>query len=227
MRCLLLFDIDGTLVSGGPAKEAFEAALIETFGTAGPEGSTDFSGKTDRQIARELLRGVGRSDEEIDAGLDDLFARYLDGLERLLPTDPMRVLPGVEPLVEVLRARDEIALGLLTGNVADGARLKLSASGLFQHFPVGSFGSDSEFREELPAVAVARAHSRWGVAFAPDEVIVIGDTPRDVSCGRAHGARTVAVATGRFGAGELREAGADYVLDDFRETERVVELLSA
>ncbi len=226
MKRLLLFDIDGTLVSGGPAKSAFEDALAETFGTTGPEGSTDYSGKTDCQIARELLRAVGMSDADIDRGLPTMIERYLSVLERQLDSNPMTVLPGVHALVDALRERDDLALGLLTGNVEGGARLKLSASGLYDRFAVGSYGSDSEFRDDLPAVAVSRARSTWGVSFPPDEIFVIGDTPRDVSCGQAHGARTLAVATGRFDARQLGQAGADHVLQDFRETARVVELLA-
>lgn len=226
MRRLLLFDIDGTLVSGGPAKDAFQKALVDTYGTYGPIEVTDFSGKTDPQIARELLRGAGLDDATIDAGLPRMFERYLAGLEAELPRRPMDVLPGVAALVDALKDLGDLALGLLTGNIEGGARLKLAASGLHTRFATGSYGSDSEMRDELPGVALRRARSTWGVAFDAEEVYVIGDTPRDVQCGRAHGTRTLAVATGRFGLDVLVDTGADHVVPDFRDTASVVEILA-
>ena len=227
MRRLLLFDIDGTLVSGGPAKGAFHAALLETFATAGPIEVHDFSGKTDPQIARELLVGTGLGSAEIDRGLPRLFERYLLELETRLPGDPMQVLPGVEALLDGLAAGGDAALALVTGNVAGGARLKLESAGLHHHFVMGAYGSDSEERNELPGVALLRAVEAFGRRFHPEEVLVIGDTPRDVACGRAHGVRTLAVATGRFGREELAAAGADHVVEDLADTDAVVELLMA
>ncbi len=227
MKRLLLFDIDGTLVSGGPAKDAFEAALVEVFGTPGPIETTDFSGKTDPQIARELMRGAGFDDARIDAGLPALYAAYLRGLEAGLPVRPMAVLPGVPELIDALDDAGDVALGLLTGNIADGARLKLTGSGLYPRFATGSFGSDHEVRDELPGVAIKRAAETWGIHFAPVDVYVIGDTPRDVGCGQSHGTRTLAVATGRFAQQDLSAAGADHVVPDFRDTNRVLEILTA
>jgi phosphoglycolate phosphatase-like HAD superfamily hydrolase len=226
MRRLLLFDIDGTLVSGGPAKVAFTEALMETFGTVGPIEVHEFSGKTDPQIARELLEKAGLEKGEIDEGLPRLFERYLAGLEERLPQDPMKVLPGVPELVEALRRIDDVALGLLTGNVTGGARLKLSASGLFPHFRMGAYGSDAEERNELPAVALSRAEKEWGVRFPGQDVLIIGDTPRDVECGLVHNLTTVAVATGNYPAEALHEAGAHHILPDFTDRDAVVELLA-
>lgn len=225
MRRLLLFDIDGTLVSGGPAKEAFHTALLEAFGTTGPIEIHSFAGKTDPQIARELLRLDGLSDAEVDQGLPALYERYLAELERRLPQRPVSVLPGVLALVEGLAQRSDVALGLVTGNIAGGARLKLSGPGLHHHFTIGAYGSDSEVRNDLPALALQRARTRWGIEFDPADVLVIGDTPRDVECGRAHGLTTVGVATGGFGADVLTEAGADHVVLDFSDTDRMTELL--
>lgn len=226
MRRLLLFDIDGTLVWGGPAKDVFRLALVETYGTAGDIDGHSFSGKTDPQIARELLRGAGLDDEEIDRGFPGLWRRYLSGLEEGLSERPMEILPGVPLLLEVLAGEADVALALLTGNIADGARLKLGSAGLGHHFTTGSFGSDAENRDDLPAVALQRAREAWGVTFPVEEVIVVGDTPRDVQCGQAAGVRTLAVATGHHGAGDLREAGADWVVEDFGDTGAVVELLA-
>ena len=214
MKRLLLFDIDGTLVRGGPAKKAFELAMELVFGTAGPIDSHDFSGKTDPQIARELLRAAGFGDERIDAGFEPLWQEYLGELESMLAEMPMTLLPGVRALLEHLSGMDDVAMGLLTGNIVGGARLKLDSVGLMGFFPIGGFGSDSEVREDLPAVAIRRAFRAWGIEFPAPSVVVVGDTPRDVACGKYGGTRTVAVATGRYDAGRLAATGPDRVLED-------------
>ncbi|HSM62022.1 MAG TPA: HAD family hydrolase [Longimicrobiales bacterium] len=225
MRRLLLFDIDGTLVSGGPAKDAFQRALVETFGTAGPIGVHDFAGKTDPQIARELLVGGGLTHEEVESGLPALWDRYLGHLEELLVHRPMDLLHGVEALLDALAARAHVGLGLLTGNHARGAHLKLRSAGIHERFRMGSYGSDHEERDALPAIALVRAEETWGVRFTPADVFVIGDTPRDVQCGRKERMRTLAVATGRYGVQELRGAGADHVVEDLGDTDALVSLL--
>jgi phosphoglycolate phosphatase len=225
MDHLILFDVDGTLLTGGPAKEAFRLAMVRVYGTAGPIDAWEFSGKTDPQIARELLEAEGLEAGRIDEGMPALWRAYLVELERRLPAEPTRILPGVSELVEALEERGEVALGLVTGNVSRGAQLKLGAVGLAGRFPVGAFGSDHESRNELPGIALQRAHAEWGIRFEPTKVVVVGDTPRDVACGRHHGTRTVGVATGRFGPADLEEAGADAVLDDLGSTRQVLEVL--
>jgi phosphoglycolate phosphatase-like HAD superfamily hydrolase len=162
----------------------------------------------------------------IDGGLSRLWARYLDELARRLPALPTRPLPGVADLLERLGARADVALGLLTGNVAEGARLKLGSAGLASWFGMGAFGSDHESRNALPGIALARAREHWGVEFPRDEVVVVGDTPRDVECGRLHGVRTVAVATGRFAPEVLVGVGADRVLADLSDTARALEAIA-
>lgn len=227
MRRLLLFDIDGTLVSGGPAKDAFHIALLEAFGTAGDIEGHDFSGKTDPQIARELLIGAGLDHDAVDRGLPSLFAAYLRELEARLPERPVRVLPGARRLVDLLTEIEDVALGLVTGNVAGGADLKLGSAGLRDPFRIGGFGSDSEDRDELPPVALRRARDAWSVDFEPDQVWIVGDTPRDVQCAHAHGLRCLAVATGHFEADALVRAGADRVVESFEDADTVAEVLVA
>jgi phosphoglycolate phosphatase len=230
---LLLFDIDGTLIAGGPARDAFAEALVAIFGTTGPIDDWDFSGKTDPQIARELMAAAGFSAARIDESLEDLFDHYLGGMEARLPEMPVDRLPGVDRLLGDLEGRvraGEVGLGLVTGNHVRGAALKLGSAGYDRFFfvggqAIGGFGSDHEFRNELPAIALRRAREHWRIDFEADNVVVIGDTPRDVECGRAHGTRTVAVATGSFGVEALRETGADIVMEDFSETEQVLRLL--
>ena len=225
MRRLVLFDVDGTVLSGGPAREALLVALGAVFGTAGPIDRWEFSGKTDPQIARELLTEAGIEPDRIDEALPAVWARYLAEMEARLPGSPTRALAGVAELLRRLGEGLGLAMGLLTGNVAEGARLKLDSAGLGHWFPIGAFGSDHEVRNKLPAVAIRRAEAHWGARFRAEEVVVVGDTPRDVACGRAHGTRTVAVATGRFAAGVLEETGADVVLESLEETERALQAI--
>ena len=221
MRRLVLFDVDGTVLSGGPAREAFFVALGAVFGTAGPIDGWEFSGKTDPQIARELLTEAGIEPARIDESLPAVWVRYLAEMEARLLDSPTRALPGVAELLGGLGER-AAATALLTGNVAGGARLKLDSAGLGGWFPVGAFGSDHEVRNELPAVAIRRAEVHWGARFPAGEVVVVGDTPRDVACGQAHGTRTVAVATGRFDVDALEGTGADVVLESLQETDRAL-----
>lgn len=226
MRALLLFDIDGTLLTGGPAKVAFHRAMLAVYGTAGPIDSHSFSGKTDPQIARELLMADGLDAQTIDAGLSELFDRYLAELERNLIQFPMVSLPGVEPLLEVLAERDDVGMGLVTGNVRRGAHLKLESAAIApSQFPIGAFGSDHEERNELPGVAIERAVRHYGFTQAGDRAVIIGDTPRDVECGKVHGARTVAVATGRVSADRLRECEPDVLLESLEDLDRTLEAL--
>ena len=224
---LLLFDIDGTLTWGGPAKEAFGFALEGTFGTAGPIANHDFSGKTDPLIMRELLTAAGHASCDIEAGLQRFRDLYLSELDARIRAEPVTVLPGVRELIGALAARDDVFLGLVTGNVEGGARLKLRSAGLWDHFPVGAFGSDHDVRNELPTIAFRRAAAHWGRPFRGEHAVIIGDTPRDIECGKAVGAATVAVATGRFPAADLRDAGADRVLAGFADTRATVEALTA
>jgi phosphoglycolate phosphatase-like HAD superfamily hydrolase len=225
IRRLILFDIDGTLVRGGPAKGAFELAMVETFGTAGDVAGVSFAGKTDPQIARELLEGVGLTRAEIDAGFERLWARYLGHLETRLAGKPMEVIAGVPDLLDALEPYVDVGMGLLTGNIEGGARLKLGSARLWERFRVGSYGSDHEERDELPAIALRRAREQWGRDLDPREAVVVGDTPRDVSCGKKGGARTLAVATGTYATAALEATGADRVLPDLTATADVVSWL--
>jgi phosphoglycolate phosphatase len=225
VKRLILFDVDGTLVSGGPAKGAFHEALLETFGTAGPIEAWEFSGKTDPQIARELMVEAGVTHVEIDRGFPELWERYLGKLESRLPGEPTRVLPGVMAVLEALLRQADVGLGLVTGNLVRGAELKLVAAGIRTSFPVGAFGSDHEHRNELPGIALRRARDHWGLPVPPENAVVVGDTPRDVECGRHHGTRTVAVATGRFRTDELTATGADHVLENLDDGDRVLAAL--
>lgn len=227
MRKLLLFDVDGTLVLGGPAKGAFQTALLETFGTAGPIETHNFAGKTDPQIARELLTASGIGAADIESGFPRLWDRYLHHLGQRLSRNPMNVLPGVGELLAALSGHLDVAMGLLTGNIVRGAELKLRSAGLYDHFRIGSYGSDSEIRNHLAPIALQRATETWQVAFDPQHVWVVGDTPADIECGQAGGTRTLGVATGRYSAEILAAAGADTVVHDLSDTAAAVAILTA
>ncbi|MDH3424748.1 MAG: HAD hydrolase-like protein, partial [Gemmatimonadota bacterium] len=165
------------------------------------------------------------SNDEIDRGFEQLWRRYLTYLEERLPEDPVQVLPGVPQLLAELARFRDIGVGLLTGNIHGGARLKLASGGLWGHFTFGSYGSDHEERDRLPAIAVGRARELFGEMVTAELAVVVGDTPRDVACGKAGGTRTVAVATGAFGVGDLAASDPDYLLEDLTSTGEVVELL--
>ncbi|HEU0014236.1 MAG TPA: haloacid dehalogenase-like hydrolase [Longimicrobium sp.] len=224
MRRLVLFDIDGTLLrADGAGKRAIRDALARVFGTAGNVDGYPFAGRTDPQIVRTLLGGAGVPPERIDAGLEALWQAYVANLEREIVDTEVRALPGVPALLDRVEAGGtETVLGLLTGNLAEGARIKLRAAGLDpRRFRVGAFGSDHAERPELPAVAVRRARELTGVDYAGKQIVVIGDTPHDVSCGAHLGVRTIATATGGYTLEELAACGPDYLFLDLADTERV------
>jgi phosphoglycolate phosphatase-like HAD superfamily hydrolase len=210
---LLLFDVDGTLVhSGGQAKPAFAEAMVAVYGATGPIETFDFSGKTDGQIVVELLGAAGLGRAAIDAGLARLRAAYLERLERRYDPARARVLPGVRALLAALAARADVALGLLTGNFAGGARIKLAPLGLLDYFAFGGFGDDAFDRRDLPPVALERARRHLGREIGAAETVIVGDSLLDVDCAAAHGIDCLAVATGWTSAERLAAAGARWVV---------------
>lgn len=222
---LVLFDIDGTiLLTDGAGRRAIHRALIDVFGGTGPEGHR-FDGKTDPQIVRELMRFEGHDDAHIDRHMSPLLDRYVDYLEQELiaGASGVRVMPGVCELLDALEVRNDIVLGLLTGNLWAGARAKLSSAGIDPaRFRVGAYGSDHELRGELPAVAQRRAREELGLDIAGSDVVVIGDTPADLHCGRGIGARAIGVATGSFSTNELLAHDPAAVFEDLSDTPSVV-----
>lgn len=226
---LVLFDIDGTLLwTDGAGRRAIHAALTEFFGSTGPADYW-FDGKTDPQIVRDLMRGAGHGEAHIDARMAPLFARYVERLHDELRTSAhvARALPGVPALLDALEARPDVTLGLLTGNLVEGARAKLRAVGIDPaRFRVGAYGSDHEHRPALPAIAQRRARDELGLDIAGTDLVVIGDTPADIECALSVEARSIGVATGRFAAGELRRHGASAVFDDLTDTAAVVRAIT-
>lgn len=227
---LVLFDIDGTLVwTDGAGRRAIHHALTEVFGSTGP-AEYRFDGKTDPQIVRDLMRFVGHADGQIEDRMQEVFELYVDRLRDELRAPGYRplVMPGVFALLDALESRPDVVLGLLTGNLADGARAKLESAGIDPgRFRVGAYGSDHEERASLPDVARRRLREELGIEITGSDCVIIGDTPADVTCGRAVGARAIGVATGRYSTEELRQHGPAAVFVNLSDTGAVVaEILS-
>lgn len=225
---LVLFDIDGTLLnSGGVGRASMQRALSEVFGSPGSP-SYRYDGKTDKQIVRDVMRLEGHSDEHIDSQMVTLIDRYLDGLKQGIESRKFDVRPleGVVEILDALEARDDVVLGLLTGNVEKGARAKLAAAGINpDRFQVNAFGSDHEHRPKLPAIAQQRAGVHLGREVAGEKVIVIGDTPADIECGRELGARAIGVASGHYSVADLEKHDPYAVFLSLKDTKKVLKTI--
>ena len=222
----MLFDIDGTLVlDDGAAREAFAEALREVYQYEGDLGGFNFSGKTDPQIAFEVLEHGGLAPDVIAAGLDRLWPIYVGSLAGRLHKGRQRVLPGVEALLQRLEQIPEVTLAVLSGNIEAGAKIKLAPWGLDRYFAFGAFGSDSRHRADLPPVAARRVAERTGTGFAPREIVIIGDSIWDVRCGVPHDSVTIAVASGWTDADTLKAENPDFLFDSMEETEAWVEAI--
>ena len=222
---LVLFDIDGTMItSRGAGRRAMRTALERVFGSAGGIDQYDLGGRTDTRIVHDVVGAMGWEQARVQERLDDFFEAYLAGLASEIGDGRHVVtLPGVSAVVERLAASDEAVLGLVTGNIEEGARIKLLPTGLWPHFRVGAYGSDHMDRRHLPSLAARRAHALLGHAFAPPDVVVIGDTPHDIDCARAFGAVAIAVTTGQYTRDALRADRPDHLFDDLSDVERVLE----
>jgi phosphoglycolate phosphatase-like HAD superfamily hydrolase len=223
-RRLLLFDIDGTLItSGGAGEAALKDAMRSRFDVEEDLDGIILAGATDARIARELLQkhSIAVSAENVVALLDT----YLGHLDERIGRHDGKLLPGILPLLNALSERSDAVLALLTGNVSRGAEIKLTHYGVWDFFEFGAFADDHHDRNELGKFARARALERHGEEFPPSRIYVIGDTPKDIECGRAIGAFTVAIATGHYSSAELRDHAPDFLFEDLSDTERVVALL--
>ena len=221
---LLLFDIDGTLIhSGGAGVQALKSAFQERFGITDDLHGIEIAGMTDSGIVVSILNKhkIPATNENISGFLDS----YVHFLSLELPRRKGKLLPGVLKLLEKLKARPHVVLGLLTGNVSRGARLKLEHYGVWHFFEFGAFADDHRDRNQLGRFARARAKEKHGREFAASEIDVIGDTPRDIACGKALGARTVAVATGTWSRDELAKYHPNFLIDDLSDVETIVDTL--
>lgn len=214
---LVLFDIDGTLIqSGGAGEKAFARVCDVEFGIPDGTSRLNFAGRTDPAIVRDFFQqfAIEPSPENFKRFLD----RYVFHLDHLLVETAGRVLPGVLEMIEKLRARKHAPLmGLLTGNIRLGAQIKLSHYGLWQEFRMGGFGDDHEDRNRIAMVARDRGRKFLGSDLAGEEIVVIGDTPRDTECAKAIGARSLAVATGKYSVNELAADSPTWAVSSLTE----------
>lgn len=223
---VLLWDIDGTLVTtSGVGRRAVERAFERQHGRGDACALIRFDGMTDRGITRLGLEAIGL--EPTEAAIDAVLAVYVQELQQQLvfsTPDSYRVHAGVETALAAARERG-MAQGLGTGNIAEGARLKLEHVGLYHHFDFGGFGSDHELRVELIRLAAERGAQQLGRTRDACRIVVIGDTPKDVDAARGIGAESLGVGTGSFSAEQLRQHGATYAFADLSEAGALSALL--
>lgn len=221
---IVLFDIDGTLIlSGRAGLRGLARAVRELYGIDDALEHVPLAGRTDRAIIGDVLSGLGR--ETTVGEIARLRAMYLEHLQHEIVkpvADRRGVLPGVHGILDAIEARSDLRLGLLTGNFEQGARIKLEHFALWHRFGFGAFGDDHEDRRALVPIALARAKDAGHAAASAADVVIIGDTPLDVDCALAHGARAIGVATGHYGRDDLAAAGAGLVVDSLEELDTVM-----
>jgi phosphoglycolate phosphatase-like HAD superfamily hydrolase len=233
-KTLVLFDVDGTLVdTGGAGRAGLLRSFRDVFGVPDIEAraaEVGLDGKTDPTIIAEIALAAGLAHDAIEARYAEFQRTYVAALRHELAredrADKRRVLPGVRTLLDALHPRPGTWLGLVTGNIEDGARAKLATFDLNRFFPDGGFSSDHPDRVEIARIAHERLCRRAAVRFAPERVAVVGDTELDVACARANGFRAVAVASGRVDRERLAAAGADAVLSDLSDLDEVMRALA-
>ncbi len=224
---LVLFDIDGTLVRGGAGGRALRSALLQIYALPAGNDGVRYDGKTDPRIVREILAYHGQEENFTDERVSSLFSLYLSYLrEELTEGKDFRVLPGAHELVRTLSRKKNFLLGLATGNIEKGARLKLERGGLESFFSFGGFGSDAEDRTDLIRVAMERGHRKNGRTH-PEKTVIVGDTPRDIVHGKEAGANTLAVASGNYSMDDLKSYKPDAAFESLQPIEPVLEFLSS
>ncbi|MBU8900062.1 haloacid dehalogenase-like hydrolase [Corallococcus sp. M34] len=224
---VLLFDIDGTLVTtGGAGRRSMELAFEKLHGRRDACDSFSMSGMTDRAIVRKALSIIGApvSEQAISAVVDSYVAHLSEEVHKV-DDSAFRVHPGMREAVHAARARAGFAVGLGTGNVRPGARVKLERVRIHDQFSFGGFGCDHEDRVELIRAGAMAGAAQFGVPFAECRVVIIGDTPKDVHAAKGIGAECIGVGTGNFSAAQLREAGAEWAFADFSEPAALSALL--
>jgi phosphoglycolate phosphatase-like HAD superfamily hydrolase len=224
---LVLWDIDNTLLyTGGAGSVGMRLAFRDLYGVDDAFGKVEFSGRTDTAIFRDCARMHGLDEAQLDAEQARFVDAYIPHLAAALIETRGTLMPGVATVLEALSARDDVMQALGTGNFRRGGELKLRHYGIDHHFPdlPGGFGEDSESRDEMIGAAISRAVGRLRDGTRP-RVVVIGDTPHDVTAARANGAYALAVATGRNSVDELTACGAHVAVDNLLDLDRVMQLV--
>lgn len=226
MKTLLLWDIDGTLLSAkGAGRAALCESLAKSFGISSDLSHIDMHGRTDRWIFRRILRHYRL--EESKGNFELLEENYMRALPAQIQDKGVSLLPGVQEIIQEAAGRVDVAQGLLTGNLRRGAQIKLSPYPLWEQLRFGAFGDDSEDRNELPPHALRRATSECGCEFPPERTWVIGDTPHDITCGRQSGLRTLALATGKHSTAQLASEQPTALLESLADSKAFWEIIDA
>jgi len=228
MKKLVLFDIDGTIMNtdGGGASSC-QRALEHVFDMKVPLDNYSMSGKTDTQIVLDLMERVGVAREVTTAKLDEINVLYIDLLSKEVDSWNPELCPGIVDVLDALVDREDLVLGLLTGNIVRGAEVKLNRVGLWSYFKTGAFGDGAPERKMLPDIAQKTAHALTGKIFEGKDMVIIGDTPNDVLCGRHLNVKSIAVATGGFDGATLQSYEPDFFFEDLSDTSTVVEAIMA
>lgn len=220
---LILFDIDGTLIdSGGAGTRSLDLALKELFSINNAFKGVSMAGKTDKLIIKE---GLTKHGIPIDGNITSVINAYLKHLKKEILNNRKHVKPGINETLEKLKYMNNISIGLLTGNIEDGARIKLEPFRLNQYFQSGAFGSDDEDRNNLLPIAIRRFEEILQMRIDIRDCIIIGDTPRDVECAHIYGAKCIGVATGPYTIDDLIQAGADHVVKDLSDQNPILQML--
>jgi len=221
MNKLVLFDVDRTLIKGLKAhKEAFSEAVKKVYGIDTSIDILEYHGMTDKQLIIEVLKKVGVSERKIKPKVEECAAEMVASFKKLIGNDNIAVLYGVRRLLALLE-KNNVLMGLVTGNLEAIARGKMKKIGLNHYFKIGGFGSDDFVRAKLVKIAIKRAKK---IGFSGN-VFLIGDTPRDIVAGKKAGVKTIGVTTGIYSAGQLKNAGADFIFKDLKKTNEVLKII--
>ncbi len=222
LKKLVLFDIDGTLLSMNAVNRTILAdALKEVYGTEGSTGTHNFSGKMDRSIIYEVLLNAGLNNSEIAEKFDQAKETYIEMFRMHAKPSDVLLMEGIRELLDVLSGCSELMLGLLTGNFEGSGRHKLRLPEINHYFPFGAFADDGAHRNELPPIAVEKAYQLTGVTFSEHNIIIIGDTEHDIACARVLNAKSIAVATGTYSTEELKKHNPDVLYENLSQTDVV------
>jgi len=223
LKKLVLFDIDGTLLSVNSVnRRILMDALREVYGTEGSAGTHDFAGKMDSIIIYEVLHNAGLSDGVIAEKFDKAKQTYIEMFRMQSKSTDVVLMDGVRKLLDELSAHSELIVGLLTGNFEGSGRHKLLLPDINHYFPFGAFADDGASRNELPRVAVEKAYQLTGKRFSEQNIIIIGDTEHDIACARVLNAKSIAVATGSYSTEELKKHNPHILYKNLCETDIVI-----